>query len=102
MAYADYEHCPGCDAKVIYMGDRDTMDSDELGIVVCWHQACLDAEIAQAVIAERERIIRLASQLHATIPADHPPGALASFADYLRVTSEPQPVGADTEPGEDA
>lgn len=36
---------------------------------------------------ERERIIRLASELRASFPADHPKGAQASFADYLRVTS---------------
>ena len=41
---------------------------------------------AQATAAERERIIRLATQLRASIPADHPEGAQASFADYLRVT----------------
>jgi hypothetical protein len=37
--------------------------------------------------AERERIITLASTMRATIPADHPEGARASFADYLRVTA---------------
>lgn len=36
---------------------------------------------------ERERIISLASQLRASFPADHPKGAQASFADYLRVRS---------------
>ena len=41
---------------------------------------------AAAAAAERRRIISLASQLRATIPADHPEGAQASFADYLRVT----------------
>jgi hypothetical protein len=43
--------------------------------------------------AERERIISLASQLRASFPADHPAGAQASFADYLRVTSAVQPEG---------
>lgn len=41
---------------------------------------------AAATAAERDRIIGLASQLRAVIPADHPEGAQASFADYLRVT----------------
>lgn len=36
---------------------------------------------------ELQRIIAIASQLGATIPADHPKGAQASFADYLRVTN---------------
>jgi hypothetical protein len=36
--------------------------------------------------AEREAIIGIASQMRASIPADHPEGAQASFADYLRVT----------------
>ena len=43
---------------------------------------------AEGAAAERERIIRLASQLRATIPADHPPGAQASFADYLRTVEK--------------
>jgi hypothetical protein len=54
MAYADYEHCPGCDGKVIYTGDVDVP-----GDVMCWHQACLDlvhAEQAEtALVAERGR-----------------------------------------------
>ncbi len=43
--------------------------------------------MADGAKAERERIIRLASQLRAGFPADHPAGAQASFADYLRVTA---------------
>jgi hypothetical protein len=43
--------------------------------------------VEAAKAAERERIIQLASAMRASIPADHPEGALASFADYLRVTS---------------
>lgn len=53
MAYADYEHCQGCDGKVIYTADTDVSDD-----VVAWHQVCLDREIAArvdaAVAAERE------------------------------------------------
>ena len=44
-----------------------------------------DEAVAAGRDDERERIIGLASQLRAAIPADHPPGAQASFADYLRV-----------------
>jgi hypothetical protein len=40
---------------------------------------------------ERERIIALAIELHASVPADHPEGARASFADYLRVTEGTTP-----------
>ena len=48
----------------------------------------VDMRIGEAAAAaERDRIIALASQLRAAIPADHPPGAQASFADYLRVTA---------------
>lgn len=49
---------------------------------------------AQAAAAERERIIRIASQMRASVPADHPKGAQASFADYLRVTSDVRQDGA--------
>jgi hypothetical protein len=50
------------------------------------HRAFLAAfELGAA--AEREKIIKLASAMRASIPADHPKGAQASFADYLRVTS---------------
>ena len=43
--------------------------------------------IESGKLAERERIIGVASQLRASFPADHPKGAQASFADYLRLTS---------------
>jgi hypothetical protein len=42
--------------------------------------------LADGARREREAIIALASKLRATIPADHPKGAQASFADYLRQT----------------
>ncbi|HEY6276972.1 MAG TPA: hypothetical protein VIX86_11635 [Streptosporangiaceae bacterium] len=49
-------------------------------------------QVARMVTAirrsEREHLAQLASELRATIPADHPPGAQASFADYLRITQE--------------
>ena len=44
---------------------------------------------ARAAAAEREHIIRLATQLRAAFPADHPKGAQASFADYLRQLEQP-------------
>ena len=44
---------------------------------------------AEGAAAERKRIIALASQLRASIPADHPEGAQASFADYLRTVEKP-------------
>ena len=53
MAYADYMHCPGCDGKVIYTGDRDYEDADghpsygPAG-VVAWHEKCLEGRIAAA------------------------------------------------------
>ena len=40
-AYADYEHCPGCDGKVIYTANVEVPDD-----VVCWHHACLDVAYA--------------------------------------------------------
>jgi len=43
MAYADYEHCPGCDGKVIYTANVEVPDD-----VVCWHQTCLDTAFAEA------------------------------------------------------
>jgi hypothetical protein len=52
-----------------------------------WVQALLATHAASAGAAECERIITLASAMRATIPADHPEGARASFADYLRVTA---------------
>ena len=44
------------------------------------------AAYAAGAAAERERITALASRLGASFPADHPPGAMASFADWLRIT----------------
>jgi hypothetical protein len=41
VSYADYEHCPGCDGKALYMGERESPE----GIVV-WHEKCLEGHIA--------------------------------------------------------
>ena len=41
---------------------------------------------AQAAAAEREAIIADALKVGARFPADHPKGAMASYADWLRVT----------------
>ncbi len=46
----------------------------------------LEAAAPLIAAAERDRIAALASRLGASFPADHPPGAMASFADWLRVT----------------
>jgi hypothetical protein len=46
-----------------------------------------DVIAAQAAAAERDAIIAVASELRA-IRGDHPKGARASFADYLRVTRD--------------
>ena len=44
MAHADYEHCPGCDGKTIYMGDSECPEG-----VVTWHEECIAGEIAARV-----------------------------------------------------
>lgn len=51
MSYADYEICPGCDGKAVYMGDGEFPDG-----VAAWHEACLRAHVAAAVAAERARL----------------------------------------------
>lgn len=61
MAYADYMHCPGCDDKVIYTGDRDYEDADGNPLygphgVVAWHEKCLTDHIAERIAAERDLI----------------------------------------------
>ena len=60
MAYADYMHCPGCDGKVIYTGDRDY--EDESGHpsygpagVEAWHADCLGRRVSEMLTTERER-----------------------------------------------
>jgi hypothetical protein len=50
--------------------------------------AALEAAAPLIAAAERERVIQLASRLRAVFPADEPPGAMASFADYLRVQAD--------------
>jgi hypothetical protein len=62
--------------------------ADELTVI------CTET-VLEAVRAEREHIISLASEMRAAIPADHPKGAQASFADYLRVTSADLPEATD-------
>ena len=51
MSGANYEYCPVCDMKALYIGEEDV----PAGVVVL-HKACQDRAIAGAVIAERERI----------------------------------------------
>lgn len=48
MAYADYEHCPRCDAKVIYIGDVDVPDD-----VSAWHDACFEAYVQERIADAR-------------------------------------------------
>ena len=64
MSGANYEYCPVCDRKALYVGDEDIPD----GTVVL-HKACADQErsraVAAAAAAERERIRQLADSLGA-------------------------------------
>ena len=50
-----------------------------------------EATHASIAAAVREEIAALASRVGASFPADHPAGARASFADYLRVLAEEKP-----------
>lgn len=56
MAYSDYEHCPGCDAKVIYTADVEVPED-----VVTWHTSCLDAEITRQT--DVRRLTRAAEEI---------------------------------------
>lgn len=55
MSGANYEYCPVCDRKALYVGDEDI----PAGVVVL-HKACADQErsraVAAAAAAERERV----------------------------------------------
>ena len=51
MSGANYEWCPVCDTKVLYVGEEDV----PAGVMVL-HKACQDRAIAEAVAAERERL----------------------------------------------
>ena len=78
----------------VIIGD-DTEDVAHEAFCAGWEVAAADPTTENegfraykaGAAAERDSIIALASQLRASIPADHPPGAQASFADYLRVTA---------------
>lgn len=54
MSGANYEYCPVCDQKALYVGEED------VGAVVVIHEACLEQEreavAARAAAAERARI----------------------------------------------
>jgi hypothetical protein len=41
MSGANYEFCPGCDSKALYMGEEEVPDG-----VVVWHEKCLTARLA--------------------------------------------------------
>ena len=39
MSGANYEKCPGCDKKALYVGEDDVQENVEV-----WHTECLAAE----------------------------------------------------------
>lgn len=89
MSYADYEHCPSCDGKALYMGDREAQEGVEV-----WHAECLKrfiaADVDGAVAAERERIRELIEWWaadYAKYPQDYSQAAsiaLTKVADLLK------------------
>jgi hypothetical protein len=52
---ANYEYCPGCDMKALYVGEED------VGDVVVFHADCHRQLIASAVATEFTRIRHLAA-----------------------------------------
>lgn len=42
MSGANYEYCPGCDNKALYVGEEEVPDG-----VVVWHETCLATDRAQ-------------------------------------------------------
>jgi hypothetical protein len=63
MSGANYEFCPGCDSKALYMGEEDVPDG-----VVVWHEKCL------AGAKENSRLVtmnRIAWALQAAAIAQH-------------------------------
>ena len=70
MSYSDYEHCPGCDGKTIYMGDRGECPEG----VVTWHETCLAKRMVevqeQFAAAAREELAKPLADLGAQITAE--------------------------------
>ena len=107
MSYADYEICPGCDGKAVYMGDGEFPEG-----VAAWHEACLRQHVAGAVTAERKRsLLSIAEEIdlladefaepdssagtlryvaeRATFPAIRE--GIRGAAELARTAAEPQP-----------
>ena len=85
MSGSNYEHCPSCDGKTIYMGDRECPED-----VVAWHEACLSEHIVVATdsgkAAEREHICQLMSEeAERLMKLGHPQhgSALRNFAELI-------------------
>lgn len=53
MSYADYEICPGCDRKALYMGDREAPEGIEV-----WHASCR-AEYGAAAAPPETLLLRV-------------------------------------------
>src|SRR5260221_8631135 len=95
MAGANYEYCPVCDTKALYIGEDDIPD----GVVVL-HESCRQRETAAAVAAERERITRvlLGCQSCGKIHESRQAGGLRTAADpddghpYLPPVSTDRPA----------
>jgi hypothetical protein len=45
MSGANYEYCPGCESKALYMGEYDVPDGVEV-----WHGKCLAADRAKQAL----------------------------------------------------
>ena len=60
MSGANYEYCPVCDTKALYVGEEDLPPG-----VVIMHETCRVKETAQAAAAEREKVLDEIRQLAA-------------------------------------
>ncbi|HEX7994036.1 MAG TPA: hypothetical protein VF506_08950 [Streptosporangiaceae bacterium] len=52
---------------------------------------CYEDGLREGAAAERARILRIARNVRAVCPADHPVGAMASFASYIETIDGVQP-----------
>ena len=76
MSAANYEFCPMCDQKALYVGEEDMPDD-----LVVLHKACQELALAEAVAAEQAKITRV---LEARRPSSTPRTA---FCPALRATA---------------
>lgn len=84
MSAGNYEYCPGCENKALYVGEEEVPGNLEV-----WHSACVVSATIAAANAETDRIRQMALK---EANADRPAEWRAAMADFAGRVGEFAPV----------